>query len=80
MQASRFRPMAKLKLWIEHPIELRNVDAVIEVRRPNDELLGHLKLSRGSLDWHGANRKKSQSVLWREFAEWMESEGRNTTR
>jgi hypothetical protein len=31
---------------ITHPIEIRNVDAEIEVRRPDDELLGHVYLSR----------------------------------
>jgi hypothetical protein len=64
--------MANLKLRIAQPIEVRRVDAEIEVRRTNNELLGHLLISKGSLDWRPANARSVHSVRWRTFAKWME--------
>jgi hypothetical protein len=64
--------MANLKLRIAQPIEVRRVDAEIEVRLANNELLGHLLISKGSLDWRPANARSPHSVRWRAFAKWME--------
>jgi hypothetical protein len=69
--------MARLTIRIKQPIEVRNVDAAIEVRLPDDELLGHLYLSRGSLDWRPANKQKVKRVSWRKFGDLMEAEGRD---
>ena len=62
-----------------HDIDMRipttkvvlNADVVFEVRS-DDEKLGELHVSRGSIDWHGANSKKPSSLTWERFATVMD--------
>jgi len=66
--------MANLKMRVDSPIEVSRVDVEIEVRRvSDDELLGHLRISKGSLDWWPKNAKKPIRKRWGQFARLMES-------
>jgi hypothetical protein len=44
-------------------------------RRKPSELLGTLKVSKGSIDWHPGNAKLSRVLLWERFAELAEKHG-----
>jgi hypothetical protein len=57
-------------------MEVVNADAEIEVRGTDDELLGRLLVSRGSVDWAPANKQLRHRMSWRRFARLMEEEGR----
>lgn len=45
-------------------IDLGRVDWVIEFRDENDELLGQLKFSKGSLDWRKKDEEKCYQLKW----------------
>ena len=68
--------MANLKLRVTRAMEVVNADAEIEVRTTDNELLGRLLVSRGSIDWVGANKQLRHRMTWRKFAKVMETEGR----
>jgi hypothetical protein len=68
--------MANLKLRVSRAMEVVNADAEIEVRGTDDELLGRLLVSRGSVDWAPANKQLRHRMSWRRFARLMEEEGR----
>ncbi len=38
--------------------------------------LGELQISKGTLDWRGANRRRVTRLRWEKFAELMESQAR----
>jgi hypothetical protein len=61
-----------VKLSIEHPIPIGNVDVIFEVRQGNT-LLGTARLSRGGIDWKPRNARRAKKTSWSAFAEWMES-------
>jgi len=61
-----------VKLSIEHPIPIGNVDVIFEVRQGNT-LLGAARLSRGGVDWKPRSARRAKKATWSEFAEWMES-------
>ena len=62
-------------LKLSKTIEVQNSDVVIVVKKDNDKL-GTLTLSKGSIDWlpkHAKSGKKSETQLsWTEFAALME--------
>jgi len=68
--------MAHLKLRVTRAMEVVNADAEIEVRGSDDELMGRLLISRGSVDWVGANKQLRHRMTWRKFAQVMEEQGR----
>ena len=58
------------------PQGVKNVDVEIAVRS-DDDLLGTLKISKGSIDWRPAHNTKYTYVLgWERFAELMEDSGK----
>ena len=57
------------------PQGIKNLDVEIAVRS-DDDLLGTLKISKGSIDWRPAKSTKySYEMRWEKFASVMESEG-----
>jgi hypothetical protein len=64
--------MAQLKLRVPKPIKVLNADVEIEVRDNDDQLLGTLMLSRGSLDWYPKNTRIPHRRRWKKFIEFME--------
>jgi hypothetical protein len=65
-------PRHDVTLQLEQRIPVQNVDAVFEVRE-DGELLGKLKISKGTIDWMPAHAKITRKRRWRTFAAWMES-------
>lgn len=58
------------------PHAIKNLDVEIAVRS-DDELLGTLKISKGSIDWLPAHATTYKYKLgWERFAALMEAEGR----
>ena len=58
------------------PQGIKNLDVEIAVRS-DDDLLGTLKISKGSIDWLPAkNTKYLYNLPWERFAALMEIEGR----
>jgi hypothetical protein len=54
------------------PINVVNVDHVIEIRE-NGDLTGRLKISKGGLDWYKSNAKKRTGrATWTQLKAWME--------
>jgi hypothetical protein len=57
------------------PQGIKNLDVEIAVRS-DDDLLGTLKISKGSIDWLPAkNTKYFYKLPWEKFASLMETEG-----
>jgi CRISPR/Cas system-associated protein Csm6 len=52
---------------------LKNVDTTIAVWS-DDEKLGEMRISRGSLDWRSARKKTAKSISWERLAELLDSE------
>lgn len=67
----RLRRMAKkeIELSIQHPLMVGNVDVAFRVW--NGPLLGTLTLSKGTVDWRPANKRKAVSKTWEEFNDLM---------
>jgi len=65
--------MAKhdISLNIAHGITIVNTDIEVEVRA-DDELLGRIGISRGSIDWKPAHKKTAHRLRWARFAQLME--------
>jgi hypothetical protein len=55
--------------------EILNADAVIKVWS-DEELLGELRLSRGSVDWRPGRHRSFQRVDWERFDALMQEHGR----
>ena len=54
------------------PISVQSSDHDLEVRL-DGELLGHLRISKGGLDWYRANAKRVTGTRsWTELRDWME--------
>jgi hypothetical protein len=67
-------PSHKVSLHFPRPLEIVNSDAVVEVRS-DDERLGELRFSRGSVDWRPTRAQTSYLLEWEEFDELMRREG-----
>jgi hypothetical protein len=44
----------------------------VRARKAKSELLGHLLISRGGIEWRPRGGKKHRSMSWEQFAELME--------
>ena len=55
--------------------DILNTDVVVNVWS-DDELLGELRLSRGSIDWRPGRRQYMWSMEWERFDELMQVSGR----
>jgi hypothetical protein len=68
--------MAKhdITLKIQHGITLSNTDVEVVVRE-DGEILGRVRISRGSIDWLPRMGRRSKTMRWRRFAETMEELG-----
>lgn len=51
---------------------LKNTDATVEVWS-DGEKLGELKISKGTVDWRGGNRKSWKRIRWEKFAEALDA-------
>jgi hypothetical protein len=65
----------KVTLSIPKAIEIESKDIIVEVRTDGD-LLGELRISRGSVDWRrsGQHNVNVHRVLWERFAQLLENE------
>jgi CRISPR/Cas system-associated protein Csm6 len=52
---------------------LKNVDTTITVWSDNEKL-GELRVSRGSLDWRSARKKSFKSISWERLATILDQE------
>lgn len=50
---------------------LKNVDTTITIWSDNEKL-GELRVSRGTLDWKSARRKSVKRFSWERFAEMLD--------
>jgi nitrogen fixation protein FixH len=68
--------MAKHDISFRLPARpIKNTDATFKVHS-DDELLGTLKVSRGSLEWSPANARKGYHINWEDFNVLMQQEGK----
>ena len=72
-------PTHDISLKILHSLEVVNTDIEVEVRE-DGELLGRIRISRGSIDWIPAQKRSARRLSWRKFAEVMEENGRAVDR
>lgn len=63
-----------LTMKVSTPITLGNTDVEIAVR-VDGNLLGTLKLSKGTIDWKGKGRHSEKKLSWGQFAELISAEG-----
>jgi hypothetical protein len=64
--------VAKHRIELQLPINaIVNADARFLVYS-DDEKLGELAVSRGTIDWWPARRRKAISITWERFARLME--------
>jgi hypothetical protein len=70
--------MAKhqITLKIPHGITVANTDIEVFVRE-DGEILGRVRISRGSIDWMPRMGRRAKTMRWRRFAETMEERGAN---
>jgi hypothetical protein len=57
------------------PTDILNTDVVINVWS-DDELLGELRMSRGTIDWRPGHHTTVWSMEWERFDAAMRAEGR----
>ncbi|MDM9609243.1 hypothetical protein QU617_24435 [Pseudomonas guariconensis] len=57
-----------------HTKLVQRKDVEIEVRR-DDDLLGYLLVSQGTIDWKKKGAQKKRKMTWKKFAELMEIHG-----
>jgi hypothetical protein len=63
-------PQHEIHLFIPKSIEVVNKDIEVTVYE-DDEKLGTLRISKGSLDWTPRNGKNARHMRWGEFAKLM---------
>ncbi len=64
--------MAQHRVEVHQPSRVvLNSDVSFDVWR-DDEKLGELRVSKGSIDWRGGNKKKVVRKTWEQFARLME--------
>jgi hypothetical protein len=68
----------EVKLRLNQRITIDQVDATFPVWS-DDERLGKLRVSRGSVDWQPAGGKMVYRISWERFAALMEENGRKVT-
>jgi hypothetical protein len=59
--------------------EIANADLSVKVRS-DDQLLGELLISRGSVDWRPRNRHRVFRLRWEQFDSLMQERGRERAR
>lgn len=69
----------EISLKILHGIEIVNTDIEVSVREDGD-LLGRIRISRGSIDWIPAQKRSARRLRWTTFADLMEANGRAVER
>jgi hypothetical protein len=52
---------------------LKNVDTTIAIWS-DDEKLGEMRVSRGTLDWKSARRRSVKHIAWERLAELLDAE------
>jgi hypothetical protein len=68
--------MAKHEIYFEIPAKtLLNKDAVFEVYS-DDEKMGNLKVSRGTIEWVPVNHSNGYHLTWENFDALMKQEGK----
>ena len=72
-------PTHEISLKILRQIEVLNTDIEVEVRE-DGELLGRIRISRGSIDWIPALKRSARRLEWDRFAVLMEETGRPVER
>lgn len=65
----------EITLKIPRGIEISNTDIEVFVRE-DGEILGRVRISRGSIDWIPRMGRRSKTMRWKKFAETMEELGR----
>jgi hypothetical protein len=72
--------MAKheVQLKLNQGITIENVDASFPVWS-DDEFLGRLRVSKGSVDWQPAHGQMVYRVSWEKFDQVMKDNGRKVT-
>lgn len=68
-------PRHDVQLRLKKNITIENVDATFRVVS-DDELLGHLHVSKGSVDWQPAHGQMAYKLRWERFAELAVDHGR----
>jgi hypothetical protein len=58
--------------------DIQNADATVSVWS-DDELLGELRISRGTIDWRPGRHHTVFSMDWERFDEMMRTSGRRRT-
>ncbi len=71
-----FSAMANLKLKVSRAMEVVNADAEIEVRGTDNELIGRLLLSKGTVDWVPKGKHLRHTLTWNRFDAVMKEHGR----
>ena len=56
------------------PLEVLNADLIVEVTA-DDEKLGQLQISRGSIDWVPRGHTNAHSLTWEKFDQLMQEHG-----
>jgi hypothetical protein len=56
------------------PLEVVNADLIVEVMS-DEEKLGQLQISRGSIDWVPRGHQTALSVSWEQFDQLMKDAG-----
>lgn len=68
-------PEHRITVHPSRPLEVQAADLVVEVRSDEDKL-GELWISRGSIDWRPRSGKHAYSLGWEQFDEVMRANGR----
>ena len=67
-------PRHAVGLRIDQDIPLGGKDVTIVVRE-DGEILGRVRISRGSIDWLTSPKQRGRRMYWGEFARLMEEYG-----
>ena len=66
--------MPKHEIWMSFPDKpLKNVDTTIAIWS-DGEKLGEMHISRGSLDWKSAHKRRAKRIRWERLAELLDAE------
>ncbi|HWW54239.1 MAG TPA: hypothetical protein VNY84_10745 [Acidimicrobiales bacterium] len=57
--------------------DIQNTDVTVSIWS-DDELLGEMRVSRGSVDWRPGHHQSAWSMEWERFDEVMRANGRRT--
>jgi hypothetical protein len=69
----------EISLNIPHGITVVNTDIEVVVRE-DGEVLGRVRISRGSIDWIPGRGRRAKTMGWRRFGDVMEEHGRTRPR